>query len=205
MEKRVHEGGTLSWKWCTHGVQLGRNTGASGDAELYAIAEALQLAVREVQRGGNGMVKRVRIFTDHQGIPRKLDPLRASRDALSLGPTFSPRFALQDLFERADWLAEQGVAIELAWVKGHSRSMGNKKADAAANEALAAQYQHLVQGGMEEEVYQMEMEAPKAFKNAGKDFEEEWLFRANKRFLIRKGLAVEMDDETKAMQNEDNT
>jgi ribonuclease HI len=201
MEKRVREDGMWGWKWCTHGVQLGRNTGAIGDAELYAVAEALQLAVREVQRERSDMVKRVRIFTDHQGLTKQLDPLRAGRDSLSLGPTISPRFALQNLFERADWLAKQGVAIELVWVKGHSRSIGNKKADTTANQALATQYQILVQGGKGEGVYQME--APEAFKNAGEDFAEEWLFRANKWFLIRKGLAVDMDDETEEMHNED--
>ena len=132
-------------QWSTAEFELGKNTGNVADAETYAIAAALQMALTNMWRGeaehkgrdgGSGGLKTVRIFTDASEILRRLD----AREPTDLGPMRGRHFAICDLFDRAARLAACGVAVELVWVKGHSASLGNKIAHRAANHAVESQH-----------------------------------------------------------------
>lgn len=123
---RIESGDTdyRNWEWKTQEITLGANTGGFGDAEVYAVAGALGLAVEAVQkkegnhnnwdydvswkRGrGRHDLERVRIYCDHRGM---LEHLHAGAP-IELGPIISTRLAVQDLFGRADWLAARSVEV----------------------------------------------------------------------------------------------
>jgi hypothetical protein len=135
----------------------------------------------------------VRVLTDRRGL---LETIANGRT--HLGPFLStelggPKLALQDLHESAEWLAGQCVKFELAWVKGHGNSKGNKEADRWALHAAEAQgkitLEKLESG---EEKIGPKKEAPVEYAEMGKVWEAEWLWRANKGLLVHKGKAIRL-------------
>jgi ribonuclease HI len=157
----------------TYPYKLGRWTGSSGDAEVFAIAAALGLAQKGVEEGRT--YKLVRVYSDTVGILQKIETGKVNE----LGPLVDKKTALQALYERAQWLKEKGVNIELIWVKGHMNSRANKIADRTAARAVeeAADDLHhsLATGnGMSRD------DVPAWCMQMGRDWVEEWLFRANR-------------------------
>ncbi|KAF2026251.1 hypothetical protein EK21DRAFT_92585 [Setomelanomma holmii] len=182
--KQISPSGKLKYK--SQEYIAGRNTGSIGDAELYAITSAIGLAI-QVAKKADSQTQRVRILTDRcgilQGIPTGHSPL---------GPFTSPRLALQDLYEGAAWLTAQGIKLELAWVKGHDKSKGNKLADKAARRASQTQAKlSLAQASDAGEEPGIKVEAPAMFVEKGAAWKDEWLWRANKNFLVRSGKAID--------------
>jgi ribonuclease HI len=119
--------------WLTRGFKINSGTGGSWDAELYALAAAMSIAVDKVKQQSD--VKLVRIFTDAKSLLQSL----ANRSSSSVGPTISGKYALVMLHEQADWLKECDVRVELTWVKGHHNSAGNQLADQTAKQARILQ------------------------------------------------------------------
>lgn len=133
-------GAGVAWiegsKWITRAYTLGQHKGLSEDGELFAIYAALLLAAERLLSQldlGIQTLKLVRVFTDSLGILQSLS--RGTCPAL--GPLIPElgTFAVQHLFEDVDWLVEHGVKVELVWVKGHSKSEGNRMANQAAGSA----------------------------------------------------------------------
>jgi ribonuclease HI len=116
---------------------LGRYTGNSEGAEIYALAAALGLVVKEVSDGR--AMSRFRVYTDAQQV------LQSIRDgtAYHIGPMLEEKTAVQSLYDYADFLNEAGVEVQLCWVKGHSKSAGNEAADRAAETAVQWQTAHV--------------------------------------------------------------
>jgi len=160
--------------WCEQDFQLGRYNGDAGDAEVHAAAAALGLAANGVQSGMKWSL--VRVYSDHEGL---LKSLRSGRNS-PLGPLVNGRFALQDLYDLADWLAGQGISVELIWVKGHKKSMGNNKADRAATRSATAQASMLTLADLNDQELKTIEDIPDALKALGPDFVEERLWRRNK-------------------------
>jgi hypothetical protein len=133
----------------------------------------------------------VRVLTDRRGL---LEGIASGR--MNVGPFVStelggPKLALRDLYESAEWLAGQGVKLELAWVKGHDNSKGNKEADRyALHDAETQAKTTLEKLERGEENIGVKKKAPVEYVEMGKVWEEEWLWRANKGLLIHKGKAV---------------
>ncbi|KAF2498213.1 hypothetical protein BU16DRAFT_536273 [Lophium mytilinum] len=107
---------------------IGCNVGSSGDAEVYAIAAALGLAVIDAYAGKRAPVV---IFTDFLPCLIALESGRAT----DLGPLTSTRWALEDIYDAADQLHAMGVPLTLRWVNGHSSAKGNQAADRGADRA----------------------------------------------------------------------
>jgi ribonuclease HI len=160
--------------WCEQDFQLGRYNGDTGDAEVHAAAAALGLAANEVQDGKRWSL--VRVYSDHEGLLKSLQNGRNT----PLGPLVNGRFALQDLYELAEWLAGKGIGVELIWVKGHKKSMGNNKADRAAARSATAQASMLTLADLNERELKTIEDVPNALKALGPDFVEERLWRRNK-------------------------
>ncbi|KAF1837435.1 hypothetical protein BDW02DRAFT_142116 [Decorospora gaudefroyi] len=162
----------------TRSYQLGRYTGESADAELYALAAALGLAKQEVEKEEEEGVRRlalIRVYTDAKNV---LDSIVAWT-CLTLGPLISPRTALQSLFECAEWLRDNGVEVELHWVKGHANSDGNELADRSATEAVTAQAEVFARARTSRREMRDE-DVPDMFKEIDDDWVDEWLYRANR-------------------------
>lgn len=115
--------------------KLGRNTfGCSGDAELSAIAAAMHRAKRSVRKGGTA--KLVRIYSDARMILEGLNTHSCSW----IGTLQDKKSAIEVLYDDAEWLVSHNVRVELVWVKGHSKSEGNRIADKAAYNAVKTQH-----------------------------------------------------------------
>ncbi|KAF2993892.1 hypothetical protein E8E13_002503 [Curvularia kusanoi] len=153
--------------------------GNAQDAEMYAIAAALYLAKGSVQKKGTKF-KLLRIYTDSQA---SLLSLQTGKN-LCIGPLHHGFFALKEMFDAAEWLVEQGVRVELIWVKGHDKSEGNKMADQQATNAILKQ-----RGPRKQRKAQAQAQAsapktsppnlPPVWKNLGQDWATEWVFRAH--------------------------
>ncbi|KAI8932953.1 hypothetical protein NX059_010422 [Plenodomus lindquistii] len=164
--------------YSTASHQLGFDTGASGDAELFAIAAALGLAKKKVD--SNDKIQLVRVYSDELGLLKSL----RSHDCAMLGPLIAAKTALQSVYERAQWLHAKGVAVELVWVKSHKNSKGNDMADKCAGNAAAAQMAEeynsqgmLVGEGRTRVLTQADV--PAVISRLGQIWSDEWLFRAN--------------------------
>ncbi|KAF2119964.1 hypothetical protein BDV96DRAFT_566445 [Lophiotrema nucula] len=145
---------------------LGRYTGTAADAEVYAISAALELAVKRVgPQKGSGKVRVVRVLTDSREALRDLTTCTAS----SLGPMIDGKYAVQGIFQSTEQLAQQGVRVHLVWVKGHGDVAGNIAAHRAAFQAVTVQARQPVRT----------ITLPKAVKDAGPDYIQEWLFNAS--------------------------
>ncbi|KAF2491917.1 hypothetical protein BU16DRAFT_564398 [Lophium mytilinum] len=107
---------------------IGRNLGDSNDAELFAIAAALELALRGVQAGSKASIV---IYSDSQAILKALK----NGNSTILGPMGSGKLALSLAYERAERLKEERIPLTLRWIKAHSKSAGNVAADQAAGAA----------------------------------------------------------------------
>jgi ribonuclease HI len=116
--------------WATRGYNINGIISGAQEAEIYAIAKAFQIAADTVKL--RNTVSLVRIFTDSQADLQGL--LR--RIVIDVGPLIAGKYALHILHERSAWLEEQGVRVELVWVKGHCKSAGNKLADRTARFAI---------------------------------------------------------------------
>lgn len=163
---------------------LGRHTGASNDAELFAIAAALGRAKKAV--GENEQIQLVRIYTDAKAVLEGL----ANGSQSEFGPMINPKTALQGVYERAEWLLARGIKLELIWVKGHAESEGNKWADQAATRAVQEQLPPHQQGkkisGRRRSLMTLG-DIPSMFNEKGPDWAEEWLSRANAH-IFQQGL-----------------
>jgi len=151
------------------GYMLGRFTGNSNDAELYAIAAALSRAVVDVQLQ-NRKIDRVRIISDSLIVLEALK--RPNCLGLPLGPIITSRLAIQDIFSHADWLAAHEINLELRWVKGHANSNGNKAADREAGRAVSRQGELL--GPLDDTTQET---VPQILREASQDITDEWLYR----------------------------
>jgi ribonuclease HI len=177
------------WEMVSQGYPLGKNTGTNADAELYGVAAALGHAVSEQITGARD-VKLVRIFTDDLGLLHSLR--KSSKGQISLGPLLSARLPVQNLFDWSDWLVERGIAVELVWVKGHNLSTGNKMADRAAAAAVRTIWEGTDKNKQEDDAPKTMQDVPTDILDAGDDFANEWLWRANKRTMVPRYL----DEET---------
>lgn len=175
-------------QWRSSEFPLGRDTSTSGDAELYGVAAAMKIVAQHVW-SGNGHIHRARIFTDHNDILKAIDNPKLG---MPLGPFTSTRPAIWDLYGNADWLISVGVQVELVWVKGHSKSRGNKRADKAARRTVQRQANFSAYAAYGHDKG-AKTKAPNEFEEMGWLWREEWLWRADKRSLLRgrKALGVE--------------
>ncbi|KAF1837440.1 hypothetical protein BDW02DRAFT_595588 [Decorospora gaudefroyi] len=177
-----------TWKdgdWLEASYAIGYQTrgAAAADAELFAIAAALDIAQGWVQNDRTRF-ELVRVYSDAS---TQLHQIRkdAPRD---FGPMLGPELAVKALYERAQWLADQGVKVELHWVKGHKNSLGNKRADTVAR--MATEQQTLVT--LADDAFDSgvamtgkmvtEKGVPAWVKEQGPDWVDEWLWRANRGF-----------------------
>jgi ribonuclease HI len=109
-------------EWKTHKMHLGNNKEIF-NAELFAIAEALKLANRQLI--GNKQTNTIQIYTDSSAA------LRRMQDA-NPGPR---QGITKTIVERERILRHAGWKIEYHWVPGHSKVEGNEVADKAAKDA----------------------------------------------------------------------
>ena len=168
------------------GYQLGRFTGDSNDAELFGISAALALAKKGVEKGKTFDL--IRIFTDSQCV---LLQLRDGR-IRNIGPMLTQKPSIQAVYERAEWLADRGIHIQLCWVKGHAGSEGNRLADELAGRAAREQEALLDTSDLWHKdnlgLFMTEDDVPAIWKDMGQDWVDEWLWRANKLLLARDQL-----------------
>ncbi|KAH7080857.1 ribonuclease H-like domain-containing protein [Paraphoma chrysanthemicola] len=198
--------------------RLGRNVGCANDAELFAIAAALGLAKKNVEKAvAKGKDRHrypqlVRIYSDSQSVLLDL-PKTTPR---ILGPLLTQRTALEAIYDRTAWLTDHGVRVELIWVKGHSRSEGNKEADRLASQAIREQVRRLRESWCDEhddtfEETKTEVDVPYHFKELGEDWVDEWLWRANGSGMRRRHalpkfdrqLPYEVDSDAEEDEDED--
>ena len=110
------EGGLVAEAWTLRG------RASAFDAELSALARAVELSAHGASPGGS-----VRIFTDSQA---------AMRRVLDDRPGPGQREAVRCIFG-ARRLQHRGVTISIHWVPGHAGITGNEAADQWAGEAAA--------------------------------------------------------------------
>ncbi|KAL6706029.1 hypothetical protein ACN47E_006131 [Coniothyrium glycines] len=128
-------GAAVVWRdslgWDKEGCLFRMNRCSANQAELCAIAMALNLAVEIVSL--KPTVKHVRIYSDSTAVLEALlNSTAGSRWALQLAPPIDGKQAVQSIYEHADALKSLGIAVELHWVKGHHKSLGNNLADGVA-------------------------------------------------------------------------
>jgi ribonuclease HI len=164
------------WSWTTRGFALGRDTGSSEDAELFAIAAAFRLAVDRTQTNEGDAVEVVRILSDCMAVLQGLD----TGTITHLGPAVSSPWALQDIYDFTDFLVERGTAVQLVWLKGHAHSEGNRRADGVAHKAVLKQMcdSRGRSGWVKRE------DVPRRILEMGSDSVEEWYWRVNKTLLL---------------------
>jgi ribonuclease HI len=159
---------------CSAQYKLGRYTGDSADAEIFAIAAALGRARKEVER--NRDIRIVKVFSDSQGILLALQKGKHTH----FGPMLAKKTALEGLYERADTLNAQGVVVELVWVKGHFLSQGNRLADNVADDAVREQMNQQGSPSVPKRTIPATLaDVPKMWQEMGSDWMEEWLHCAN--------------------------
>jgi ribonuclease HI len=153
---------------------LGQSTGGNNsDSELFALAAALGRAKKFMQKGNQ--LKVVRVFSDAQGILQKIH----NGVCYIFGPMLTARTALEGLYDRAQWLKDRNVSIELTWIKGHSGSEGNILADKAACQATVDQALSPPPPTPFFSVVKTELDVPQMWRDRGQDWIDEWLWRAN--------------------------
>ncbi|KAF2827915.1 hypothetical protein CC86DRAFT_201814 [Ophiobolus disseminans] len=171
---------------------LGRYTGDSTDAELFAIGAALDHAKKAIQKGRTLTLTLIRIFTDAQRLLKAIH----TGSTLTLGPLLStPKTSLESFYERASWLANRGVKIQLEWVKAHAASSGNQAADQLARAAARNQEAslrrtdlwHPEAGNLSRLMAEADVPAP--WRDLGRDWVDEWLWRANRGLLATDELS----------------
>lgn len=184
--------------------KLQRYMGKSEDAELFAIAAALGCSRSEVRSGRD--IRLVRVYADSMSV------LKSIKDGTvcCLEPMLSRKTALEDVYERADFLKDHGVTLEPIWVKGHSGSEGNHLADRAADRAVRERIALLDPDNPEENAFTKsvatETDVPDIWRERGEDWVQEWLFRANTpghtaemRKALKEVRSVESDEQRRAI------
>ncbi|KAE8864358.1 hypothetical protein PTNB29_04322 [Pyrenophora teres f. teres] len=179
--EREVQGGNKTW--VTTEIPLGQDTGSSTDTELYAIKAALQLAVERTEDAPG--IRHVWILSDCLPVLQGLE----SGKIIDLGPAVSSSWALKDVYDLTDRLIRDSVTVDIVWVKAHAQSTGNQHADAAAARAASSQRSREMRG------LTKRSEVPSFVRGMGKDCEDEWLYRANKRWF-EEGGEEEEEDET---------
>jgi ribonuclease HI len=175
-------GAAIAWldgdHYAVESFELGRYTGNSEDAEIYAIAAALGRAKKEVWESMD--IHLVKVYSDAMGILEAL----ANGTPLRVDPMLhNENTALHNIYDRAQWLANKGVELELIWVKGHAQSRGNALADRAAYDAVSDQPDRLQPIAWQWDwmpgkwATSENVSAP--WKDMGSEWVEEWLSRAN--------------------------
>ncbi|KAE8822212.1 hypothetical protein HRS9122_10549 [Pyrenophora teres f. teres] len=176
--------------WVTTEIPLGQDTGSSTDTELYAIKAALQLAVERTEDAPG--IRHVWILSDCLPVLQGLE----SGKIIDLGPAVSSSWALKDVYDLTDRLIRDSVTVDIVWVKAHAQSTGNQHADAAAARAASSQRSREMRG------LTKRSEVPSFVRGMGKDCEDEWLYRANKRWF-EEGGEEEEEDETHHRRRQD--
>lgn len=119
--------------WETDAVALPRYSGETGDAELYALKMAFDIAVRHAHVPER-CLENIVFFTDCRDVVEMLTGNTHWGTYLGPVPT-EGRWALEDIFDAADHLKAVGTTIVVAWIKAHKYGFGregNHKADKAA-------------------------------------------------------------------------
>lgn len=147
---------------------LERCSGKSGDAELFAIAAALGMALDEVN--SSRWMHTVRIYTDARSL---LMAIKNSTGGV-IGPVTDSAdpLAIQLVYDRAEALYNSAVRVELHWVKGHLFSNMNERADRSAR--LAAECPPPTTGSQSEGDFEVWPEMPQSISAKGKDVVQEW-------------------------------
>ncbi|KAF2641852.1 hypothetical protein P280DRAFT_380069, partial [Massarina eburnea CBS 473.64] len=115
--------------WREVSYPLGHNVGDSADGEMFGLAAAMKLAKKRVEDGIP--TRQVIVFTDARWLLNDI----ADGKVWELGPDvpdLETKFAAEELFDAARWLAEKGIWPRVEWIKGHGKSVGNKRADKVA-------------------------------------------------------------------------
>lgn len=138
------------WKNQTYGL---RGHFTTGEAEFFAIAEAMRLAVEMVRdrtkRSGHNQPDQVVIYTDSQTSLVWIS--RYHHFSLSARYRVARQRELAILKQRARALTKMGVNLELRYVPGHANVEGNVMADffakrasgSAAGYVVSEQYEQL--------------------------------------------------------------
>ncbi|KAI8932738.1 hypothetical protein NX059_010228 [Plenodomus lindquistii] len=180
VEEDLEEGGidkrVLEWKEAV--FSLGINTGTAYDTEIFGIAAALHLTMERMRVMSKPMLKHVRILSDNSTV---LDMLERG-DIRILGPAVSSPWALTQVYDFTDALVSCGVTVEFVWVKGHAKSEGNRRADAAAGKGYRRQM-----GNVEGRKWVKKDKVAPQIASMGTDAIEEWYWRVNKVGLCNGG------------------
>ncbi|KAJ4360076.1 uncharacterized protein N0V89_000635 [Didymosphaeria variabile] len=152
---------------------LGTYTGKSMDAELFAIAAALGMALDD--SSSSNRLRRVRIYTDAATILAGL----SNSGCWVLGPIMDTNepLAIQLVYDRAEALYNLGVDLELVWVKAHKNSYMNHIADIGAKQG--AKHEPPDTQPPQGKTFEIWKAIPKSILGKGLDVVQEWRLRGN--------------------------
>jgi ribonuclease HI len=115
-------------------ASLKHSFGNPTEAELIAIYEAFRIACDQVDT-----FDRLILFSDSQCA------LKGLRDHSSF-PFLPEKDAIYSILRCANQLYDVGVDVELRWVPGHSRVIGNVRVDKLARQSRRATERHFLDG-----------------------------------------------------------
>lgn len=103
-------------------ISLGQNKEIF-DVEMWGISEAIKVAEQKSREVLHCLV--ISIFCDSQTTINNL-----GKDHSSRGQALK-----RQIYQKTEWLVQQGHDISIRWILGHSKIEGNEKADRAAKKA----------------------------------------------------------------------